>query len=490
MTTARDKDGPRWAEELLALLRPAAGHGVDATVAWLARTLDAEAALHDDTAGPVAGHPLDLDGTPAADILDGRVAAASWEQDGRYLRLVRVVRPAPARPWLLAVSRATPFEPGASDVIAHTAVVLEAGLRTREADATERRLRRAAADLRLAILQLLMVEDTVAARRVAAGLWPGLLDVETARVYIAESTVEDRDRLAEDCLAATRDAALVVRCPAMDPQVIVVVPDERAGERLRALPARRPGTYLGGSGPHELARTATAYGQAASALAVARFQPDRTAVYTERANPRRLMDPHHLKAWALDLLSPLDRLPHHVRAELVATTRLGLEFTAVRAARILGVSRNTVRARMERIEALIGTDLSDLPARAALHLALAHRDSPATPGPPATLGDLLTAPALRTWAHSLLARLDADPRDLRGTLRAWIAAQGNAERAACALGIHPQTVRDHVRSAEPVLERQLLAPGADLYEVVLAHLATGDVTIPANKDEPGGPVHR
>ncbi|WP_167376816.1 helix-turn-helix domain-containing protein, partial [Streptomyces niveiscabiei] len=103
---------------------------------------------------------------------------------------------------------------------------------------------------------------------------------------------------------------------------------------------------------------------------------------------------------------------------------------------------------------------------------------------------LLTAPALRTWAHTLLARLDADPRDLRGTLRAWIAAQGNAERAADALGIHPQTVRDHVRSAEPVLERQLLAPGGDLYEVVLAHLVTGDVPGPANPDEPGGPVHR
>ncbi|MET8979544.1 helix-turn-helix domain-containing protein [Streptomyces sp. NPDC004539] len=492
--TARDKDGTRWAEELLALLRPSAGHGVDGTVAWLARTLDADVSLHDGTGTPVAGHPLPLDATPADSVLDGRIAAASWEGDGRYLRLVRVVRPAPARPWLLAAARTTPFGPGASDVVAHTAAVLEAVLRTREADATERRLRRAAADLRLAILQLLMVEDTVAARRVAAGLWPGLLDVETARVYIAESTVEDRDRLAEDCLAATRDAALVVRCPAMDPQVIIVVPDETADARLRALPARRPGTYLGGSVPHALARTATAYGQAASALAVARFHPDRTAVYTERTHPRRLMDPQDLNAWALDLLSPLDRLPHHVRAELVATTRLGLEFTAVRAARILGVSRNTVRARMERVESLIGTDLSDLASRAALHLALAHRDSPVEPAPPATLGDLLTAPALRTWAHTLLARLDADPRDLRGTLRAWIAAQGNAERAADALGIHPQTVREHVRSAEPVLERQLLAPGGDLYEVVLAHLVTGDVVHPApgqaNGGEPGGPVHR
>jgi hypothetical protein len=44
--------------------------------------------------------------------------------------------------------------------------------------------------------------------------------------------------------------------------------------------------------------------------------------------------------------------------------------------------------------------------------------------------------------------------------------------------VHAQTVREHVRSAEPVLERQLLAAGTDLYEVVLAHLAVGDLDVP------------
>ena len=44
--------------------------------------------------------------------------------------------------------------------------------------------------------------------------------------------------------------------------------------------------------------------------------------------------------------------------------------------------------------------------------------------------------------------------------------------------MHAQTVREHVRSAEPVLERQLLAAGTDLYEVVLAHLAVGDLDVP------------
>jgi DNA-binding PucR family transcriptional regulator len=74
--------------------------------------------------------------------------------------------------------------------------------------------------------------------------------------------------------------------------------------------------------------------------------------------------------------------------------------------------------------------------------------------------------------------MDADARNPRRTLRTWITAGGNAERAAQTLGMHPQTVREHVRSAEPVLERQLLAAGTDLYEVVLAHLAVGDLDLP------------
>ncbi|MEV5315970.1 helix-turn-helix domain-containing protein, partial [Streptomyces sp. NPDC052610] len=73
------------------------------------------------------------------------------------------------------------------------------------------------------------------------------------------------------------------------------------------------------------------------------------------------------------------------------------------------------------------------------------------------------------------------------------AAGGNAERAAQQLGVHAQTVREHVRAAEPVLERQLLAGGSDLYDVVLAHLALGDLPVPAlhtaDGDNPDSPVH-
>lgn len=484
-----------WAQELLDHLRPS-GRDVRRLVNWLAHTVQGTASLQDEAGTLLAGPRMPLDEDLVADIVAGRIATAAWEEQGRHLRLVGVDLSQPASAGVLAVARTTPFDRRAFDIVTHTAQVAQLLLRARESAEAGRRLARATSDLRLAILQLLMVEDTVAARRVAAGLWPGLLDTDTACVYVLEGDPEERDRLAEECLHATRERALVVRCPAMDEHVIVVMPGEAAGEALRSLIDRNPGTFLGGSVPQSLARTAIAYGQAVSALAVAHFRPDKAAVYAERTHPERLMDPGALRDWTAHVLRPLDTLPHHTRAELLATTRLGLEFTAVSAAKVLGVSRNTVRARMERVEALLRTDFSDLTVRAVAHLALNIQVGLAeTPPEPdaaqpdrARLADLLAGIAVRSWAHDLLGRLDADARDLRRTLRTWIVAGGNAERAAQTLGMHPQTVREHVRSAEPVLERRLLAAGSDLYEVVLAHLAVGDLELPVlDRTKPGHP---
>lgn len=487
-----------WSAELLDHLRPA-GRDVRRVVAWLARTAHAAVSLRDGAGRLLAGTRTPLDDDLVADITSGRVASAALEDRGRHLRLVRVERVHPAPTAVLAVAREAPFDRRVSDIVTHTAQVVELLLAGHESTAAGHRLRRATSDLRLAILQLLMVEDTVSARRVAAGLWPGLLDTDEACVYVVESSPEERDRLAEECLSATGERALVVRCPAMDGHVIVLTPREAAGQELRSLVGRLPGVFLGGSARQSLARTATAYGQAVSALAVARFRPDKAAVYAERTRPERLMDPAALHGWTLHLLRPLDVLPHHTRAELLATTRLGLEFTAVNTAKVLGVSRNTVRARMDRVEGLLRTDFADLTARAAVHLALnaqagldQHPGGTERPGP-ARLTDLLAGPALRAWAGDLLGRLEPDPRGLRRTLRTWIAVGGNAERAARTLGVHAQTVREHVRSAEPVLERQLLAAGSDLYEVVLAHLAVGDLDQPslrgAKPDHPDSSVH-
>jgi DNA-binding CsgD family transcriptional regulator len=471
-----------WARELLDHLRPG-GRDVRRVLDWLAATARAEVSLQDADGTLVAGSGLTLDATLVADLCSGRIASAAWEGEGRHLRLVRIAHP--TRTCVLAVSREAPYDRHTSDVVTHSAQVIELLLTAHETTEAGHRLQRATSDLRLAILQLLMVEDTVAARRVAAGLWPGLLDADTACVYVVECDPGRRELLLEECLDTTREDALVVRCPAVDGHLIVVSPREAISDALRVLVGRHADTFLGGSVRQSLARTATAYAQAVSALAVARFRADKTAVYAERTHPERLMDPAALRVWSARVLRPLDALAHHTRAELLATTRLGLEFTAVNTAKILGVSRNTVRARMERVETMLGVDFDDVTARAVVHLALHTqinlqdaRTGTAADGHTPGLAHLLAGPALGAWARELLGRLDLDSRNVRRTVRTWIAAGGNAERAAQSLGVHAQTVREHVRSAEPVLERQLLAAGTDLYEVALAHLAVGDLERP------------
>ncbi|MFD6023508.1 helix-turn-helix domain-containing protein [Streptomyces griseoluteus] len=488
-----------WAEELLDQLRPAVRHP-RRVLAWLARTVQGTACLEDADGRLLAGDRLPADTAVHADVATGRISAAALEDGGRHVHLVGIRHPGPGRAAdaVLTVARPHPFDRRASEIVHRTASVLGLLLREGELARAAHRLRRASADLRLAVLQLLMVEDVVSARRVAAGLWPGLLEQDTARVYVLEGSPAARDALAEECADVTEGRALVVRCPAVDGHVIVVSPASAPGERLRALVADRPDTYLGGSLHQRLARTATAYGQAVSALAVARFSPGRSAVYAERTHPERLLDPAALRTWSARTLRPLDTLPHHTRAELLATTRLGLDFTAVSAAKVLGVSRNTVRARMDRLQTLLDTDLTDLTTRTAVRLALLT-EAAQGPGEPASaphtglrFTDLLDSAALRDWARDLLGRLDGDGRDLRATLSAWISAGANAERAAKQRGVHPQTVREHVRAAEPVLERQLLAGGSDLYEVVLAHLAEGTLAAPeggANGDQADAPVH-
>ncbi|WP_329347348.1 helix-turn-helix domain-containing protein [Streptomyces sp. NBC_01261] len=485
---------PAWGVQLLEQLRPGA-RDVSRLAGWLGEVLGGAVALTDGEGRWISGEPVRLGGELVADIASGRIAAAAVEQDGRYVRLVAVGdrRPYP----VLAVERAQPFDAQAAAVLTCTGGVLDLVLRESALAQEHQRLEQAAFGLRLAVLQLLMVGETASASRAAAGLCPGLLDTDACRVYVLEGRPEGRDGLARDCEAAVPGRLLVVRCPADDQHLIIVAPQRADTDdvrtALRQLAARRPGVFLGGSTRHPLAHTAAAYAEALSALAVAHFQPARAAMYATRTHPAQLMDPAAADRWAAALLHPLDMLPHHTQGELLATVRLGLQFTAVNAAKILGVSRNTVRARMDRAAELLDLDLSDLSTRAALHLALhARADAaapPAGPGPlpgtgePPGLERMLAGAEVRLWAEDLLRRLTDDDRDLRGTLRAWITCGASTEQAAHRLGLHVQTVRQHIRSAEPLLQRCLLSAGSELYEVVLAHMAMGETPIPA----PGRP---
>ena len=91
--------------------------------------------------------------------------------------------------------------------------------------------------------------------------------------------------------------------------------------------------------------------------------------------------------------------------------------------------------------------------------------------------------AVGGWARELLGRLEGDTRNVRRTLRTWIAAGGNAERAAQSLGVHAQTVREHVRSAEPVLER------VDPARQTPQRMLQGDLLARPGNGRPGDSYH-
>lgn len=299
-----------WADELLDQLRPGA-RDIGRVAAWLAGTIDAEVSLQDVTGTLLAGDRLPAADDLVMDVATGRIASAAVHTQGRHVRLAGLGHP--ATKGVLAVASSRPFDRRATDIVARTAWVLEVLLRERETISAEHRLDRATSDLRLAILQLLMVGDIIAARRVAAGLWPGLFDTDTACVYVLEGQAARRDELAEDCQEAAEGHALIVRCPAVDEHLIVVAPidrgQDRAGPELRTLVGERPDTFIGGSVRQNLAQTATAYGQAISALAVARFRPDRAAVYAERTHPERLMNPSPCAAGPTGCCGPSTTCP-------------------------------------------------------------------------------------------------------------------------------------------------------------------------------------
>ncbi|WP_328312704.1 PucR family transcriptional regulator [Streptomyces sp. NBC_00442] len=145
---------------------------------------------------------------------------------------------------------------------------------------------------------------------------------------------------------------------------------EADDHRVRALvPADRevtphPGWTLGISAPAGLDGLTVADTQAARALERA----EATRVTLARHRPAgfgALVDPEEAAAYARELLAPLTET---LRATL--RTWLSLHGSWDRSAVALGVHRNTVRQRIGRCAALLGTDLDDMDVRTELWLAL------------------------------------------------------------------------------------------------------------------------
>jgi sugar diacid utilization regulator len=336
------------------------------------------------------------------------------------------------------------------------------------------RVEGAEAGCREAVLHLLMSRHTSTARQLASVLAPSLPD--PVRVHVVDCGAEDRADVIRRCTELTRGAAWLVRCPVHVHQVIVIAPEIIAPEHTQgplevAIASDVGGCVVGTGDVVALRDTAVGYEQAFHALAVARGRPQRWARFDTRLDLATIVGPHGL-GWANTLLHPLityvpTRTTDPDAHELEATARSWLSFSTA-ATRQLKIHRNTLSARLRRIEELLGLDLRCVDQQAVLDLAMRVRATPRPPDTPdlphpVALDDLMRMPAVQEWARSTLRPLRdaAHASRFESTLRAWIDCDSRLSATAAALGISVVAARKRVGRLEQLLKRSLLhAPTA------------------------------
>lgn len=364
---------------------------------------------------------------------------------------------------VLIVATKEPQARADAEVVDHAAAALSYALAPHSRDAGEH-IAAAVRGIRLSAFQMLMTGHAVHARRVMAGLAPGLLDSESARVFIVDCARADRDTVMAEVERNLEDRALAVRCPAYHEHIIVVAPEHDGHDAERELRRLREtfsiaNVAVGGSLTHPIEGVGNAYGEAADALARASHHPERTVITSSRTPS--LVDvlptgPSY--AWASRFLHPILSLPRE-GTQILEATAMALEFRTSAAARIIGVHRNTIARRVAQVCGAVGLNPERTLDRITLSLAIqivTARPSGAADVPEASLHEILTHPRVRTWADKAIRPLADDRRDLVRTLRAWVLAEFNAGAAAADLGVATKTVRSHIRAAEAFLERDLI----------------------------------
>ncbi|ONK14787.1 helix-turn-helix domain-containing protein [Streptomyces sp. MP131-18] len=423
-----------------------------------------------------------------AQLAAGRMAAAVARSGTLQVRC-EAHGSGPLRPVLVVAGPV--LSRSAAALVSHAVPLLAALVAARAAETASRGYREKAGRLRLAVFMALMSGDPTLARRMTVGAAPPLLDADRLRVRLLACAPADRTRLTDryQDAAGYHGRNLLVRCPVYDDHLICLTAEgtgrsSRLAGELRRLVDDNPGYALGISDPHPPAETAAAYEQARHALAVARGMPGRVAAYRGQAPLERFLPREPALAWATEFLGPVSDVPKLT----IDVTRLALTFSNSGVARLLGISRNTVTAHLKRIEEALGLSQKSVLARATLALALSitgpQHPTPPYPGAAGRrdapgLDELLRTPAATAWAGAVLSDLD-DPagRDLRGTLRAWIETDANAQRTGHRLGISRSTVAARLRAAERLLNRDLLTTGAGVHDVVHALRISGDLASP------------
>ncbi|WP_164384641.1 PucR family transcriptional regulator [Streptomyces sp. OM5714] len=176
------------------------------------------------------------------------------------------------------------------------------------------------------------------------------------------------DAVSASALGAALGSPLVDAAEEVVRVLVPAGPQTRAGA-VPPAPAAQPGWTIGVSTPVAPAEWPAADAQAARALARARATRAPLVRHAERPAFADLVPPGEAAAHARALLAPLGTVP-----ALAETLRawLSLHGSWDRTAVALSVHRNTVRQRVARCAALLGTDLDDPDVRMELWFALRH----------------------------------------------------------------------------------------------------------------------
>ncbi|MFJ2217602.1 helix-turn-helix domain-containing protein [Streptomyces sp. NPDC101062] len=488
----------RRADDILTMHRLARrADSVRALVEWLARRTGCWAGLVDPAGGVRAASPQGSDAdvmTLVADALRvmrerGLRTFVGGESPGRSVALLAVDPPEPgdrsgstSSALVLAVVGDDPLGTAAP---ADAGPLLGLCWRAQETERARRRVEVADARGREAVLHLLMSGHLTTAHQIASVLAPRLYD--PARFHIIECGADRRAETIRICTELTGGRAWIVRCPVYSGHVLVVAPatptapadaapaDARALEA--ALTAGIEGCVVGTGDALALRDTAVGYEQAFHALAVARGRPERWARF-DAALGLSVVVGRHGHAWAGHLLAPLTG---HVPARatdpdsrvLTDTLRSWLAFSSA-ATRHMKIHRNTLAARLRRIDALLGLNLELVGDQAKLDLALRtlalprvtdHGPGAAAPAPPAPAGHgfeaLLRLPAVQAWALTQLRPVHEGAPALEATLRAWLRNNTRLSTTAQELGVSVTGARKRLVRLEQVLHRSLVqAPNA------------------------------
>jgi purine catabolism regulatory family protein/PucR-like helix-turn-helix protein len=356
----------------LAALRP---DGLGATLAELARQLDAWVGMYDAAGTLTREHPSTL-GAAVADELRAEVgvvlrrgarAASSLKIGGTPFTLQTLGRGGHLR-GVIAMSAGDLDQEGRGVV---TAVVAMAGLALEQ----QQGLDRARTLLRAGLVHSLLGNDPALARRVAKDLWGGL-PAAPLLVGMTDAAAGRRDAVREwlELRADERRGALFFGRG--DDGLVLVVPASDAA--LLDEFAERFEERLGVSDPVGYDAFATGADQAQ--LARDRTGP-RVTHFADVARGGVLSVPASPEARTVAeaALAPLARHDREQGTALLGTVRAWLanDCSHEATARALGVHRHTVRARIAAAERALDVDLGTFAARAELWAALSLSEAPA-----------------------------------------------------------------------------------------------------------------